>query len=156
MKYDLDCEVPSCYLVSDDDATFAQEKSLHEIQVGMSGIQALPNLTIIDAPGPIAAAPGRKIMHYRVKLGQWRRLNYSASFCGKSRREMVLLEIAVGVFDKFLYLGTNIFALIILTNWSEVSSYLIHSDWKSVLGMTIDPELSKTIVGSTKRDTRIP
>jgi hypothetical protein len=33
MKYDPECEVPSCYLVSDDDATFAQEKSLHEIQV---------------------------------------------------------------------------------------------------------------------------
>jgi len=33
MKYDPECEVPSCYLVSDDDAAFAQEKSLHEIQV---------------------------------------------------------------------------------------------------------------------------
>ncbi|KAJ6856413.1 hypothetical protein NC651_038126 [Populus alba x Populus x berolinensis] len=43
-------------------------------------------------------------------------MNYSASLCGKSRREMILLEIAVG----------------------------------------IDPELSKTVVGSTKRDTRIP
>nr|XP_034917744.1 dynamin-like protein ARC5 [Populus alba] len=32
MKYDPECEVPSCYLVSDDDATFAQEKFLHEIQ----------------------------------------------------------------------------------------------------------------------------
>jgi hypothetical protein len=33
MKYDPECEVPTCHLVSDDDPSFAQEKSLHEIQV---------------------------------------------------------------------------------------------------------------------------
>lgn len=33
MKYDPQCEVPVCHLMSDDDPAFVQEKPLHEIQV---------------------------------------------------------------------------------------------------------------------------
>lgn len=85
MKYNPLCELPLCHLASSDvDPTLAQEKSLQEIQSFIEAenmrleresnsnqfsakeiiikveFKYCPNLTIIDTPGLIAPAPGRK------------------------------------------------------------------------------------------------
>lgn len=85
MKHNPLCELPLCHLASSDvDPTLAQEKSLQEIQSFIEAenmrleresnnnqfsakeiiikveFKYCPNLTIIDTPGLIAPAPGRK------------------------------------------------------------------------------------------------
>uniref|UniRef100_A0A803NVB2 Dynamin-type G domain-containing protein n=1 Tax=Cannabis sativa TaxID=3483 RepID=A0A803NVB2_CANSA len=82
MKYDPHRETPVCRLVSDADPTLADDKSLREIQAYIEAenkrlesepcqfsakeiiinieYKYCPNLTIIDTPGLIAPAPGRK------------------------------------------------------------------------------------------------
>ncbi|KAF3954951.1 hypothetical protein CMV_019773 [Castanea mollissima] len=82
MKYNPLCTLPLCRLVSDSDSTLADEKSLQQIQAYIEAenmrlerdpcqfstkeiiikveYKYCPNLTIIDTPGLIAPAPGRK------------------------------------------------------------------------------------------------
>lgn len=83
MKYDPQCESPSCSLLSDDDPSLSHQMSLPQIQAHIEAENArlerdsccqfsakeiiikveykyCPNLTIIDTPGLIAPAPGRK------------------------------------------------------------------------------------------------
>ncbi|KAJ6382982.1 hypothetical protein OIU77_031417 [Salix suchowensis] len=148
MKYDPECEVPTCHLVSDDDPTFAQEKSLHEIQAYIESenmrlekesfrfsakeiiirveYKHCPNLTIIDTPGLIAPAPGRK----NQALQSQAHAVESLVRAKMQHKEFIIL------------------CLEDCSDWSNATT-------RKVV-MQIDPELSRTIVVSTKLDTRIP
>lgn len=148
MKYDPECEVPTCHLVSDDDPSFAQEKSLHEIQAYIESenmrlekesfqfsakeiiirveYKHCPNLTIIDTPGLIAPAPGRK----NQALQSQARAVESLVRAKMQHKEFIIL------------------CLEDCSDWSNATTRRVV--------MQIDPELSRTIVVSTKLDTRIP
>ncbi|KAJ6995088.1 hypothetical protein NC653_017776 [Populus alba x Populus x berolinensis] len=148
MKYDPECEVPTCHLVSDDDPSFAQEKSLHEIQAYIESenmrlekesfqfsakeiiirveYKHCPNLTIIDTPGLIAPAPGRK--------------NQALQSQGRAVESLVRAKMQ---HKEFIIL-----CLEDCSDWSNATTRRVV--------MQIDPELSRTIVVSTKLDTRIP
>ncbi|CAK7353712.1 unnamed protein product [Dovyalis caffra] len=148
MKYDPECEVPSCHLVSDDDPTFAQEKSLHEIQAYIESenmrlekesfqfsakeiiirveYKHCPNLTIIDTPGLIAPAPGRK--------------NHALQSQARAVESLVRAKMQ---HKEFIIL-----CLEDCSDWSNATTRRVV--------MQIDPELSRTVVVSTKLDTRIP
>ncbi|KAB5553345.1 hypothetical protein DKX38_010656 [Salix brachista] len=148
MKYDPECEVPTCHLVSDDDPTFAQEKSLHEIQAYIESenmrlekesfrfsakeiiirveYKHCPNLTIIDTPGLIAPAPGRK----NQALQSQAHAVESLVRAKMQHKEFIIL------------------CLEDCSDWSNATTRRVV--------MQIDPELSRTIVVSTKLDTRIP
>ncbi|KAJ6915166.1 dynamin-like protein ARC5 [Populus alba x Populus x berolinensis] len=148
MKYDPECEVPTCHLVSDDDPSFAQEKSLHEIQAYIEAenmrlekesfqfsakeiiikveYKHCPNLTIIDTPGLIAPAPGRK----NQALQSQARAVESLVRAKMQHKEFIIL------------------CLEDCSDWSNATTRRVV--------MQIDPELSRTIVVSTKLDTRIP
>uniref|UniRef100_A0A6N2L9Y3 Dynamin-type G domain-containing protein n=1 Tax=Salix viminalis TaxID=40686 RepID=A0A6N2L9Y3_SALVM len=148
MKYDPECEVPACHLVSDDDPTFAQEKSLHEIQAYIESenmrlekesfrfsakeiiirveYKHCPNLTIIDTPGLIAPAPGRK----NQALQSQAHAVESLVRAKMQHKEFIIL------------------CLEDCSDWSNATTRRVV--------MQIDPELSRTIVVSTKLDTRIP
>ncbi|KAL9363437.1 hypothetical protein Peur_046222 [Populus x canadensis] len=148
MKYDPECEVPTCHLVSDDDPSFAQEKSLHEIQAYIEyenmrlekesfqfsakeiiirvAYKHCPNLTIIDTPGLIAPAPGRK----NQALQSQAHAVESLVRAKMQHKEFIIL------------------CLEDCSDWSNATTRRVV--------MQIDPELSRTIVVSTKLDTRIP
>ncbi|KAK9162457.1 hypothetical protein Syun_003359 [Stephania yunnanensis] len=175
MKYDPDCEAPVCRLVSDADPVVSEEKSLEEIQlpstrvlkeeiggrkewVGFElSISALayieaenmrlerepcqfwdkeiiilveykycPNLTIIDTPGLTAPTPGRR---NRALQGQSRSVE-SLVRAKMQHKEFIIL------------------CLEDCSDWSNATTRRVV--------MQIDPELSRTVVVSTKLDTKIP
>ncbi|GAB4838318.1 ARP2/3 actin-organizing complex subunit Arc5 [Ancistrocladus abbreviatus] len=149
MKYNPDCELPLCFLVSDSDRVIGQEKSLREIQAYIEAenlrleneqpcqfsakeiiirveYKYCPNLTIIDTPGLIAPAPGRK---NRVLQGQARGVE-SLVRVKMQHKEFIIL------------------CLEDCSDWSNATTRRVV--------MQIDPELSRTVIVSTKLDTKIP
>lgn len=151
MKYNPLCELPLCHLASSDvDPTLALEKSLQEIQSFIEAenmrleresnnnqfsakeiiikveFKYCPNLTIIDTPGLIAPAPGRK---NRALQGQARAVE-SLVRAKMQHREFIIL------------------CLEDCNDWSNATTRRVV--------MQIDPELKRTVIVSTKLDTKIP
>ncbi|XP_030459244.1 dynamin-like protein ARC5 [Syzygium oleosum] len=149
MKFDPSCEDPLCRLVSDaDPPALSQHLSLHEIQAYIEAenmrlerepcqfsskeiiikveYKYCPNLTIIDTPGLIAPAPGRK---NRALQGQARAVE-SLVRAKMQHKEFIIL------------------CLEDCSDWSNATTRRVV--------MQIDPELSRTIIVSTKLDTKIP
>ncbi|XP_050263238.1 dynamin-like protein ARC5 [Quercus robur] len=148
MKYNPLCSLPLCRLVSDSDSTFADEKSLQQIQAYIEAenmrlerdpcqfstkeiiikveYKHCPNLTIIDTPGLIAPAPGRK---NRALQSQARAVE-SLVRAKMQHKEFIIL------------------CLEDCCDWSNATTRRVV--------MQIDPELSRTVIVSTKLDTKIP
>lgn len=148
MKYDPDCEAPLCHLLSDSDPTVPQEMSLQEIQAYIEAenmrlerepcqfsakeiiirveYKYCPNLTIIDTPGLVAPAPGRK---NRALQSQARAVE-SLVRAKMQHKEFIIL------------------CLEDCSDWSNATTRRVV--------MQIDPELSRTVIVSTKLDTKIP
>ncbi|KAK9167333.1 hypothetical protein Scep_002524 [Stephania cephalantha] len=148
MKYDPDCEAPVCRLVSDADPVVSEEKSLEEIQAYIEAenmrlerepcqfwdkeiiilveYKYCPNLTIIDTPGLTAPTPGRR---NRALQGQSRSVE-SLVRAKMQHKEFIIL------------------CLEDCSDWSNATTRRVV--------MQIDPELSRTVVVSTKLDTKIP
>ncbi|OMO99099.1 hypothetical protein CCACVL1_03930 [Corchorus capsularis] len=148
MYYDPLCDVPLCHLVSDEDPTVANEKSLPEIQAYIEAenmrlerepsqfsakeiiikvkYKNCPNLTIIDTPGLIAPAPARK---NRALQSQARAVE-SLVRTKMQHKEFIIL------------------CLEDCSDWSNAMTRRVV--------MQIDPELSRTVIVSTKLDTKIP
>ncbi|KAL5704505.1 ARP2/3 actin-organizing complex subunit Arc5 [Ranunculus cassubicifolius] len=148
MKYDPDSEVPVCRLVSDSDPTVAVEKSLQEIQAYIEDenmrlekepcqfsskeiiirveYKYCPNLTIIDTPGLTAPTPGRR----------------NRSLQGQARSVESLVRA------KMLHKEFIILCLEDCSDWSNATTRRVV--------MQVDPELSRTVIVSTKLDTKIP
>ncbi|RDX84816.1 Dynamin-like protein ARC5, partial [Mucuna pruriens] len=148
MKYDPQCESPSCYLVSDTDPSLSHKKSLPQIQAYIEAENArleqdssqfsakeiiikveykyCPNLTIIDTPGLIAPAPGRKNRALQVQA----RAVESLVRAKMQHKEFIIL------------------CLEDCSDWSNATTRRVV--------MQVDPELTRTVIVSTKLDTRIP
>ncbi|CAL0324530.1 unnamed protein product [Lupinus luteus] len=148
MKYEPQCDSPHCYLLSDLDPTLYHHKSLPQIQAYIEAenvrlehdssqfsakeiiikveYKYCPNLTIIDTPGLIAPAPGRK---NRALQAQARAVE-SLVRAKMQHKEFIIL------------------CLEDCSDWSNATTRRIV--------MQIDPELSRTVIVSTKLDTRIP
>ncbi|KAE8009123.1 hypothetical protein FH972_005576 [Carpinus fangiana] len=158
MKYDPLCELPRCRLLSDSpspsaaasDPTLAsaQEKSLQQIQAYIEAenmrlesdpcqfstkeiiikveYKYCPNLTIIDTPGLIAPAPGLK--------------NRALQSHGRAVESLVRAKMQ---HKEFIIL-----CLEDCSDWSNATTRRVV--------MQIDPELSRTVIVSTKLDTKIP
>ncbi|KAK9929596.1 hypothetical protein M0R45_026690 [Rubus argutus] len=148
MKYDPDCHSPLCRLVSDSDPALAQEKSLQDIQAYIEAenmrlekepclfsakeiiirveYKYCPNLTIIDTPGLIAPAPGPK----------------NRALQGQARAVEALVRA------KMQHKEFIILCLEDCSDWSNATTRRVV--------MQIDPELSRTVIVSTKLDTKIP
>ncbi|KAG1369941.1 dynamin-like protein ARC5 [Cocos nucifera] len=148
MKYNPTCELPRCHLVSDADPAIAHFKSLAEIQAYIEAenmrlesdpcqfsekeiiikieYKYCPNLTIIDTPGLIIPAPGRK---NRILQGQARAVEALVR-AKMQHKEFIIL------------------CLEDCSDWSNATTRRIV--------MQIDPELSRTVIVSTKLDTKIP
>ncbi|XP_057976631.1 dynamin-like protein ARC5 [Malania oleifera] len=148
MKYNPDCELPFCCLLSDDDPTLAVEKSLQQIQAYIEAenmrleceacqfsakeiiirveYKYCPNLTIIDTPGLIAPAPGRKNRNLQSQA----RAVESLVRAKMQHKEFIIL------------------CLEDCSDWSNATTRRVV--------MQIDPELSRTVIVSTKLDTKIP
>lgn len=149
MKYGPHCESPSCYLLSDDDPSLSHHMSLSQIQGYIEAENArlerdsccqfsakeiiikveykyCPNLTIIDTPGLVAPAPGRK---NRAIQAQARAVE-SLVRAKMQHKEFIIL------------------CLEDCSDWSNATTRRVV--------MQIDPELSRTVIVSTKLDTRIP
>ncbi|KAF3784519.1 Dynamin-like protein [Nymphaea thermarum] len=147
MKYNALCEEPLCHLVSEGDPMLSEEKSLDEIQAHIEaenmrlerdacqfstkeitiGVEYkyCPNLTIIDTPGLVAPAPGRK---NRMLQAQAR-------------------AVEALVREKMQHKEFIILCLEDCSDWSNATTRRVV--------MQIDPELSRTVVVSTKLDTKI-
>ncbi|XP_042008602.1 dynamin-like protein ARC5 [Salvia splendens] len=148
MKFNPDCHAPLCRLLSDSDPSVPQDKSLHEIQAYIEAenmrlekesyqfsskeiiirieYKNCPNLTIIDTPGLIAPAPARK---NRALQSQARAVE-SLVRAKMQHKEFIIL------------------CLEDCSDWSNATTRRVV--------MQIDPELSRTVVVSTKLDTKIP
>ncbi|XP_010507946.1 PREDICTED: dynamin-like protein ARC5 isoform X2 [Camelina sativa] len=148
MKYDPQCQFPLCHLGSDDDPSVTIPKSLSQIQAYIEAenmrleqepcpfsakeiivkvqYKYCPNLTIIDTPGLIAPAPGIKNRALQVQA-----------------RAVEALVRAKMQHKEFIIL-----CLEDSSDWSIATTRRIV--------MQVDPELSRTIVVSTKLDTKIP
>ncbi|KAK1299844.1 Dynamin-like protein ARC5 [Acorus calamus] len=151
LKYDERREQPLCRLVGEDDGedrSVVQTRSLEEIQAYIESenmrlerdpsqfsakeiiirieYKYCPNLTIIDTPGLIAPAAGRK---NRVLLGQARAVEALVR-AKMQHKEFIIL------------------CLEDCCDWSNATTRRIV--------MQIDSELSRTVVVSTKLDTKIP
>eukprot|EP00249_Psilotum_nudum_P012773 c23975_g1_i1 orf=519-3485(+) len=148
MKYNAACLEPLCYLVSDDRPAVEEERTLEELQAYIEAenmrlerepcqfwakeivvkieYKYCPNLTIIDTPGLIAAAPGRK--------------NHSLQAQARSVEALVRTKMQ---HKEFIIL-----CLEDCSDWSNATTRRIV--------MQLDPELSRTVLVSTKLDTRIP
>ncbi|KAK2986927.1 hypothetical protein RJ640_009070 [Escallonia rubra] len=148
MKYNPDAHSPLCHLVSDSDPSLSHEKSLQQIQVYIEAenmrlehepcqfsakeiiirveYKYCPNLTIIDTPGLVAPAPGRK---NRALQAQARAVE-SLVRAKMQHKEFIVL------------------CLEDCNDWSNATTRRVV--------MQIDPELSRTVVVSTKLDTKIP
>lgn len=148
MKYDPQCESPSCHLVSDTDPSLSHHKSLPQIQAFIEAENArleqdssqfsakeiiirveykyCPNLTIIDTPGLIAPAPGRRNRALQAQA-----------------RAVEALVRAKMQHKEFIIL-----CLEDCSDWSNATTRRVV--------MQVDPELARTVIVSTKLDTRIP
>lgn len=149
MKYNPLCHIPLCrLLLSDSDPTLSQEMSLQQIQAYIEAenlrlerdpcqfstkeiiikveYKNCPNLTIIDTPGLIAPAPGRK---NRALQSQGRAVE-SLVRAKMQHKELIIL------------------CLEDCSDWSNATTRRVV--------MQIDPELSRTVIVSTKLDTKIP
>lgn len=148
MKYNPDCTEPRCFLVTDDRVPHEEEKSLSELQIFIEDenmrlakdgrqfwekeivvrieYKYCPNLTIIDTPGLIAAAPGRKNALLQAQAREVENLVRKKM----QQKEMIIL------------------CLEDCSDWSNATTRRVV--------MQMDPEMSRTVVVSTKLDTRIP
>lgn len=148
MKYNAACLEPVCYLVTDDKPPREEENSLEELQAYIEAenlrlerdasqfsakeivvkieYKYCPNLTIIDTPGLIAAAPGRK--------------NHLLQAQARAVETLVRSKMQSKEFI--------ILCLEDCSDWSNATTRRVV--------MQMDPELSRTVLVSTKFDTRIP
>ena len=148
MKYNASCVDPRCFLLREDSFTGGEEEmSLPDLQrhiesenrrlEGDNGFWAkdivvrieykfCPNLTIIDTPGLIAAAPGRK--------------HTATQQAARSVETLVRAKMAQRDYI-ILCLEDN-------SDWNNATTRRVVLD--------CDPELRRTVVVSTKFDTRIP
>ncbi|PHT70348.1 Dynamin-like protein ARC5 [Capsicum annuum] len=148
MKYNPECDTPLCHLLSDSDPSVSHEKSLQEIQVYIEAenmrleketcqfsakeiiirieYKYCPNLTIIDTPGLVAPAPSRKNRSLQAQA----RAVESLVRTKMQHREFIIL------------------CLEDCNDWSNATTRRVV--------MQIDPEISRTVVVSTKLDTKIP
>ncbi|XP_038708035.1 dynamin-like protein ARC5 isoform X2 [Tripterygium wilfordii] len=148
MKYDPLCDLPVCHLVSEDDPTVSHEKSLPQIQAYIEAenmrleresscqfsakeiiirveYKYCPNLTIIDTPGLVAPPPGQK--------------NRELQSRGRAVESLVRAKMQ---HKEFIIL-----CLEDCSDWSNATTRRVV--------MQIDPELSRTVIVSTKLDTKI-
>lgn len=154
MKYNAACVEPLCYLVTDEGFA-ATTAAVEEIPVTLEELQEYiesenrrleresekfwakeivvkieykycPNLTIIDTPGLIAAAPGRKHSTQQSSARAVEQLVRSKM----EQKEFIILCLED------------------------------NSDWGNTttrrLVMSVDPELRRSVIVSTKLDTRVP
>lgn len=147
MKYNHNAVEPRCFLVKDDTLGREEELSLPELQAFIESENArleqensfwakdivvkieykyCPNLTIIDTPGLISAAPGRK-------------------FNGLQAQSRMVEDL---VRAKMLNEDYIILCLEDNSDWSNATTRKIV--------MECDPDLKRTVIVSTKFDTRIP
>ncbi|XP_073310493.1 dynamin-like protein ARC5 [Primulina huaijiensis] len=148
MKFNPDCDTPLCHLLSDSDPSVPQEKSLQEVQAYIEAenmrlerepsqfsskeiivrieYKYCPNLTIIDTPGLVAPAPARKNRGLQIQA----RAVESIVRNKMQHKEFIIL------------------CLEDCSDWSNATTRRVV--------MQIDPELSRTVVVSTKLDTKIP
>ncbi|XP_074280685.1 dynamin-like protein ARC5 [Silene latifolia] len=148
MKYNPDCESPLCFLVSDFDPNSLQLKSLDAIQAYIEAenkrlesepcqfsskeiiikveYKYCPNLTIIDTPGLTVPAPARK---NRAPQAQ------ASAVESLVRAKMQHKEFIILCLED-------------CSDWSNATTRRVV--------MQIDPELSRTVIVSTKLDTKIP
>lgn len=144
MKYNSTCVQPSCCLVMEDgdqdmsleelrEAIREENQRLEEAQEFWSReivvkieYKFCPNLTIIDTPGLISAAPGKK--------------NAVLQTASRQVEDMVL--------QKMMQKEYIILCLEDTSDWGNATTRR--------LVMQVDPALSRTVVVSTKFDTRIP
>lgn len=150
MRYDPDAHLPLCRLLdpSDDDPAASNPKSLQQIQAYIEAentrlereacqfsakeitirveYKYCPNLTIIDTPGLIAPAPGKKNQTLQ---------NHARAVESLVRSKMQHKEFIILCLED-------------CSDWSNATTRRIV--------MQIDPELSRTVIVSTKLDTKIP
>ncbi|XP_057538732.1 dynamin-like protein ARC5 [Amaranthus tricolor] len=148
MKYNPDCESPLCFLVSDSDPTLMEQNSLEAIQAFIEAenmrlqsepcqfsskeiiirveYKYCPNLTIIDTPGLIAPAPARKSHSLQVQASAVESLVRAKM----QHKEFIILCL------------------------EDCSDWSIATTRRVV--MQVDPELARTVIVSTKLDTKIP
>ncbi|GER42695.1 dynamin-like protein ARC5 [Striga asiatica] len=148
MKFNPECDAPLCHLLSESDPSVPQEKSLQEIQAYIESenmrlerescqfsskeiiirieYKHCPNLTIIDTPGLVAPAPARKNRALQMQA----RAVESLVRAKMQHKEFIIL------------------CLEDCSDWSNATTRRVV--------MQIDPELSRTIIVSTKLDTKIP
>ena len=148
MKYNPACIEPSCFLLSEHDHALGEQLvTLEELQhiieqenrrlerdhafsdkeiIVRIEYKFCPNLTIIDTPGLIQAAPGRKNAQAQAAQRQVERL---------VKMKMMQPEFII------LCLEDN-------ADWGNAAT-------RSFV-MQVDPNLERTVVVSTKLDTRIP
>ncbi|CAM6084481.1 unnamed protein product [Calypogeia fissa] len=148
MKYNAECAEPRCFLVSDDRPPMEEEKTLEELQAYIESenlrlerevcqfwakeivvkieYKYCPNLTIIDTPGLISAAPSRK--------------NHSLQSQARAVEALVRTKMQQREFI--------ILCLEDCSDWSNATTRRFV--------MQMDPDLTRTVLVSTKLDTRIP
>ena len=145
MKYNSGCIQPQCYLLTEEFGE--QDVSLEELQDYIESENArldlegqfwskeivvrieykyCPNLTIIDTPGLISAAPGKR----------------NAGLQNSSRQVEAMVRAKM---EQKEYI---ILCLEDSNDWSNATTRR--------LVMAVDPTLRRTVVVSTKLDTRIP
>ncbi|CAI5463967.1 unnamed protein product [Closterium sp. Yama58-4] len=171
MKYNPACVEPRCYLVMDKDHTSEQEKTLQQLQAYIESenqrlekdmgrfsdrevvvrveYKYCPNLTIIDTPGLISAAPS--VTHTALQVRQNSFLvSFSpplhASLPPPPQEQARIVEALV--LAKMKQQEFVILCLEDSSDWSNATTRRIV--------MKVDPDLSRTILVSTKLDTRIP
>ncbi|KAL4857467.1 Dynamin-like protein ARC5 [Chlorella vulgaris] len=145
MKYNSACVQPHCYLITDEFGE--QEATLEELQdyienensrldresqfwskeiVVRIEYKFCPNLTIIDTPGLISAAPGKR--------------NTTLQNSARQVEAMVRQKMEQKEYIILCLEDSN--------DWSNATTRR--------LVMQVDPSLTRTVVVSTKLDTRIP
>eukprot|EP00793_Prasinoderma_coloniale_P002129 PRCOL_00002637-RA len=146
MQYNGMCENPQCFLVNDDgvEAEHTLDELREYIEEENQRLEGeatpfwekeiiikieykyCPNLTIIDTPGLIAAAPGRR--------------NHRMQTQSKLVEQMVMRKMK-----------QKEYIMLCLEDSSDWSNATTRS-----LVMNVDPDLQRTVIVSTKFDTRIP
>ncbi|EFJ19523.1 hypothetical protein SELMODRAFT_110974 [Selaginella moellendorffii] len=149
MKYNAACSEPLCYLMTEDGLPREEERSLDDIQAHIESenlrlerdthqfwakeiiikieYKYCPNLTIIDTPGLIAPPP---------------QSNATTALQAQAKAVEALVR------SKMQHKEFIILCLEDCSDWSNATTRRVV--------MQVDPELSRTIVVSTKLDTRIP
>ncbi|GAX84335.1 hypothetical protein CEUSTIGMA_g11757.t1 [Chlamydomonas eustigma] len=147
MKYNANCVQPVCYLLLNDESLLEQQMELQDLQDFIEGennrleaeqqfsskeivvrieYKFCPNLTIIDTPGLISAAPGKK----------------NATLQGFSH------QVEAMVRSKMEQKERIILCLEDTNDWSNATTRR--------LVMQVDPCLARTVLVSTKFDTKLP